>query len=147
MGPVFYCPGHSYNTISSCALKYYFVFQRIAYEPLEHCVFFEPQRCSWIYPYHNWNNLDHLQIKIVKVKPERNRNIVAPSICGLLKRNLSQRINQNFVSVSITGLIQISRKGLITGLPTNISDLEEPCHICIFTKSTKMNRGLTIDVS
>ena len=51
VGPVYYCPGHPSNTISSCALKFYFGFINITSEPLEHCDFFEPQGRSWRSPY------------------------------------------------------------------------------------------------
>ena len=38
-------------------------------------------------------------------------------------------------------------KGLMEGLPSNLSDLEEPCPICLLTKATKIPRGPTTDVS
>ena len=41
--PVYYCPGHPSNTISSGALKFYVGFQKVASEPLEHRDFFEPE--------------------------------------------------------------------------------------------------------
>ena len=43
VGPVYYCPGHTSNTISSCALKFYIGFEKVTSEPLEHCEFFDPQ--------------------------------------------------------------------------------------------------------
>ena len=42
VGPVYYCPGQSSNTISSGALKFYVVFQKFMPEPLEHCDFVSP---------------------------------------------------------------------------------------------------------
>ena len=45
--PVYYFPGHLYNTISLGALKFYVGFQKVAYEPLENCDFFDPQDYSW----------------------------------------------------------------------------------------------------
>ena len=44
--PVYYCPGHPPNTISSGALKFYAVFQKFTYKPLDNCDFVEPQGCS-----------------------------------------------------------------------------------------------------
>ena len=37
--PVYYCPGHPSNTISSGALKFYVGFQKVTSEPLEHLNF------------------------------------------------------------------------------------------------------------
>ena len=34
VGPVYYCPGHPSNTISSCALKLYIGFKKVTSEPL-----------------------------------------------------------------------------------------------------------------
>ena len=41
----------------------------------------------------------------------------------------------------------MARKGLMEGLPKNISDLEEPCRIFLLTKATQITRGPTTDVS
>ena len=38
-------------------------------------------------------------------------------------------------------------KGLVKGLPNNQPDFEEPLPIFLLTKSNKIPRGLTIDVS
>ena len=51
VGPVYYCPGHPSNTISSGALKFYVIFQKVTYEPLENCDFVDSQGRSWISPY------------------------------------------------------------------------------------------------
>ena len=40
----------------------------------------------------------------------------------------------------------MSRKGLLEGLPENLSELEEPCTICLLNKATKIPRGPTTDV-
>ena len=40
----------------------------------------------------------------------------------------------------------MTRKVLMEGLPANIPDLEQPCHICLLTKE-KITRGPTTDVS
>ena len=79
MGPVYYCPGHPYNTISSGAFKFYVGFQKVTYEPLEHYDFVEPQGRSWRSPHQTQKNLDYIQIKIVKVNPQRYINIVVPT--------------------------------------------------------------------
>ena len=60
--PVYYFPGHSTNTISSVALKFYVGSQKVASEPLEHCGFFDLQGCSWRSPYQTQNNLNYFQI-------------------------------------------------------------------------------------
>ena len=41
--PVYYFPGHPSNTILSGALKFYVGFQKVTYEPLEHCDSVEPK--------------------------------------------------------------------------------------------------------
>ena len=51
VGPVYYCPVHSSNTISSSYLQFYVGFKNIMFRPLEHCYFvnleqFEPS-LSW----------------------------------------------------------------------------------------------------
>ena len=47
VGPVYYCPVHPFNTISSGALNFYIDFKNVASEPLEHCDFVDPQGSSW----------------------------------------------------------------------------------------------------
>ena len=79
----YYFPGHPSNIISSVALKFYVGFQDVTFEPLEHCDFIDPQARSWRSPYKTQNNLDYIQIEIVKVNPQRNRNIFVPTICAL----------------------------------------------------------------
>ena len=117
VGPVYYCPGHPYNTISSGALKFYIGFKKVTSGPLEHCEFVDPQGCSWRSLYQTRNNLDYLQLEIVKINPHRDKNIVVPTICGLSKQTHSQLIHQSFGHVSITRLKQMTIKGLIKGLP------------------------------
>ena len=51
VGPVYYCPGHPYNTISSSVLKCYVSFKKVTSEPLENCDFVYPQVHSWRSPY------------------------------------------------------------------------------------------------
>ena len=41
----------------------------------------------------------------------------------------------------------MERKRLLEGIPKHIPDLKNPCPVCLLTKATKINRGLTIDVS
>ena len=86
MRPVYYCPGHPSNTISSGALKFYVGFQNVTSEPLEYCYFVDPQDSYFISPYQTQNNIDYLQIEIVKVNPHRNKNIVVPTFCALSKQ-------------------------------------------------------------
>ena len=83
----------------------------------------------------------------MKVKPQRNRNIVVPTVYYLSKQNIYQIIHQRFGRVSIFRLKLIAIKVLMKGLPKNILDLEEPCPLFILTKATKISRGLIIDVS
>ena len=47
VGPFYYHPGQPTNTISSGALKFCVVYQKVTYEPLEHCDFVDPQGRSW----------------------------------------------------------------------------------------------------
>ena len=51
VGPVYYCPGHPSNTISSGALKFYIGFKKFKSDPHEHCDFVDPQGHSWRSPY------------------------------------------------------------------------------------------------
>ena len=74
VGPVYYCPGHPSNTISSESLKFYIGFKKVTSEPLEHCDFVDPQGCSWRSPYQTRNNLEYLQLKMFKINPHRDKN-------------------------------------------------------------------------
>ena len=102
---------------------------------------------SWISPYQTQNNLDYFQLEIFKINPHRDKNLVVPTFCGISKQNLSQLIHQRFVHAYITRLELMSIKGLMEGLPENISELEDPCLIYILTKETKILRGPTTNVS
>ena len=88
VGPVYYFPGHPLNTISSGALKFYVGFQKVNSEPLEYFDFVDPQSCSRISSYQTQNNLYYIQIDIVKVTPQRHRNIVVPTVY-LIKTSIS----------------------------------------------------------
>ena len=123
VGPVYYCPGQPSNTISSGALKFYIGFKKVTSEPLEHCDFVDPQGNYWRSPYQTRNNLDHLQLEIVKINPHRDKNIVVPTICGLSKQTLPQLIHQMFGHISITQIKRMARKGLMEGLPKNLPEL------------------------
>ena len=133
VGPVYYCPRHSPNTISPVALNVYVGSQKVASEPLEYCDFFDLHGCSWVSHEHTHNNLYYLQIYLVKVNPQRNRNIF-PSVCSLSKQILSQLIHQRFGHVSIARPQSMARQWLMESLPTNIPDLEEPFPIYLLTK-------------
>ena len=104
VGPVYYCPNHPSNTISLGVLNFYVSFQKVAYKPLEHCNFVYPQGCYCISPYHTKQYIDYLQIEVVKVNPQRNRNIVAPTFFALSKQNLSHLIHQVFGHVYVFGI-------------------------------------------
>ena len=78
----YYFTGCPSNTISSGALKFYVLFQKVMSEPLEHCDFVVPQG-FFRSPYQTQNNLGYLQIKIFKVKSHRDINIVVPTFCAL----------------------------------------------------------------
>ena len=62
VGPVYYCPSHPSNTISSGALKFYICFLKVTSEPLEHCDFVDTQGRSWRSTYQTHNNLEYLQL-------------------------------------------------------------------------------------
>ena len=99
-----------------------FVLQNVSSEPIEHCDFVDPQGHFGRPPYQTRNNLDYLQIEMIKVNPQRNRNIVVPTLVVISKYNLSQIIHQSFVHVSINRLIRMTRKGLMKGFPKHIPD-------------------------
>ena len=126
METVYYCPGHSYNTISLGALKSYVDFQKFTSEPLENCDFVGPQVCSLRSPYRTRINLHYFQIEVRKYNPTRKIYIVVPTICSLSKYNLSQPTYESFGHFSISRLIQIPKKGIMKVLPMNSSDLENP---------------------
>ena len=128
-------------------LKFYIGFKIVTSEPLQHCDFVDPQCCSWRSHCQTRNNLDYLQLEIVKINPHRDKNLVVPTVCGFSNQTRSQLIHQRFGHVSITRLKRMARKGLMEGLPENFPELEEPCPICLLTKETKISRGPTTDVS
>ena len=117
-------------------------FKKVTSEPLEHCDFVDPQGPSWWSPYKTCNNLDYLQIEVVKINPHREKNLVVPTVCGFSKQTISQLIHQRFGHVYITGLKRMAIKGLMEGPPENLPELEDPCPICLLTNSTKIPRGL-----
>ena len=124
VGPVYYFPNHSTNTISPVSLNFNIGSQKVASEPLKHCDFVDLHCCAWRSPYQTKNNLNYLQIEIVKFNPQRNRNICVPTIYAISKKNPSQPIHQCFGRVSISSVNLMSIKGLAEGLPTHIPDLE-----------------------
>ena len=63
------------------------VFQKVTSEPLEHFDFVETQGHSWRSLYQTQNNSDYLQIKIFIFKPQRDSDIVVPTICALSKQS------------------------------------------------------------
>ena len=102
VGTVYYCPGHPSNTISSGALKFYIGFKKVTYEPLEHCDFVDPQGRSWRSPYQTRNNLDYLQLKIFRINPHRDKDLVVPTVCGLSKKlSINRCINILVTSLSL----------------------------------------------
>ena len=72
-GPVYYCIGHPFNTISSSSLKFYIGFQKVTSEPIEHFVFFYPQGHSWRSPNQNQNNLDNIQMEFCQSQPSKKQ--------------------------------------------------------------------------
>ena len=101
-GPVYYFPGHSSNTISSGALKFYIIILKVASEPLEHCEFFDPQSGSCKSPYQTQNNLDYLQLKIFKVNPHRDKKYCCTNCLWNFKKiSLNLFINVLVMSLSL----------------------------------------------
>ena len=117
--PVNYCTVHRYNTISLVPLKCYVSFHKFASEPLGNCDYVDSQARSWISPYQTRKNLDYSQIEIFNVNPQRNKNIMVPTMYVLSKQNISQIINQIFGHVLITRLRRMARKIITKGLSTN----------------------------
>ena len=75
--PVYYCTCHPSNTISSVALKFYIGFKKVKSEPLAHCDFVDPQVGSWRSLHQTRNNLDYLQLEIVKINPQETRILLS----------------------------------------------------------------------
>ena len=109
--------------------------------------FFYPQGHYWRSPYKTQNNLNYLEFKIVIVNTHIDKNIFVTTVCAVSKHNISQLIYQHFGRFYTAKLKWMARKVLTKGFPTNLPDLEEPCHICLLTKATKNPRGPNIDVS
>ena len=86
----------------------------------------DPQGNSWRSPYQTKKKLDYPQIKIVKVNPKRNKDIVVSTVCVSSKNNLSQRIHQCFGHALITSLSTMVIKVLMQGITKNLPDVEEP---------------------
>ena len=126
VGPVYYCPGHSSNTISLGALKSYVDFQKVTYEPLEHCDFVYPQGCYWRSTHQTQNNLYYLQIKIIKYNLKRNKNILVPTVWALSKLNLYHLVHNIVGRVSITRLRRMAKTLLMKGLPKQSMTWKSP---------------------
>ena len=107
MVPVYYCPGHPSNTISSGALKLYVGFQKVMPDPLEHCYFVDPQGRSWRSTYQTYKKLNYLQIENFKVNLHRNRNIFVPAVCAFKKKIYLSL----FISVFVVYLLLDLKKG------------------------------------
>ena len=120
--PVYYCPGLPSNTISPGALKWRVGFKKVMYEPLEKIYFVDPQGNSWRSPYRTQNNLDYLQIYIVRFDPQRNRNVVVPIFCVISKQNISQLIHQCSIHVYINRLQIMASKVITKVIPINIPE-------------------------
>ena len=101
MGPVYYCPVHPYNTISSGALNFYVVFQNIISEPLDHCDYVVPQVVLGDHPTILKTILTIFKSKFVKVNPHRVRHIIVPTVCAISKQNLYQIIHQRIGHIYI----------------------------------------------
>ena len=80
VGPVYCCPSHPSNNIASGALKFYFFIFKVTSGYLEHCEFFDPKGSSWRSPYQTHNILDYLQLEIVNINPDRDRNVFLPTV-------------------------------------------------------------------
>ena len=111
VGPVYWCPGHLYSTISLVALKNYLGFKNFTPEPLKYCDLVDPQGHYWNPPYSTCNNLDCLQIEFVKLNSTRNKYNMVPTSNGLSKNNIFQRIHKQLVKYLLTH----SNKCLIKG--------------------------------
>ena len=72
---------------------------------------------------------------------------MVPNECYLSKHNIYHLIHQHFGHVSSARLKQTARKVLMKGLPTNLPDLKDTYPIYILTKSDKIPRGQSINVS
>ena len=117
------------------------------YEPLEHYDFVDPQGLSWRPPYQTQNNSEYLQPDIVKANPQRNIDIVVPTICVLYNNNIYKLIYQQIGHVSITTLQRMVSKGHMEVLLTNLPHLEESLPIRLLNKATKIPIDTNIDVS
>ena len=82
VGPVYYFPGQTSNTISLGDLKCYVCFKNVTYEPLEYCGFVDPQGRYWGPPYQTQNNVYYLQIKNFKFKTHINSKFFVPAGFG-----------------------------------------------------------------
>ena len=92
-------------------------------------------------------NLKYIQIENFNVEPQRDSNIVVPTVCALLKNNIVHIIHHIFGRIYFTRLKRISRKKSMEGLPENLPELEEHRLIFLLNKANKIPRVQTADVS
>ena len=83
MGPVYYCPGHPSNTISSGALKFMLVFKRLRMKLLNIVTLFTLKVVLGYHINRIKTILTIFKSKISKVNPQINRNIFVPTVCAL----------------------------------------------------------------
>ena len=95
------------------------------FEPFEHCYLVDPQGCYCrspcqtqkyqLYSNQKWSN------------PTLKETVTILSQLSVqFQNNISQLIHKSFGHISINRLKQMTRKGIMEGLPENIPDLEEP---------------------
>ena len=101
MGPSYSCTGHPSNTISSGALKFYARFKRVTYKPIENCDFVDPHDRSWRSPYQTQNNLECLQIEMIK-STFKDTEIILSQISVQFQNKISLRL---FISVLVMSLL------------------------------------------
>ena len=98
VGPVYYCPGHPSDTISSDALKFYVGFLKVTSKPLEHCEFVDPQGCSWKSPYQTQKGLHYLLIEIFKGQPSQRQEYFCPKCLWTFKAKSLSTYSSTFWS-------------------------------------------------
>ena len=93
------------------------------------------------------NNLECLQIGVVKSNPYHIKEVVTPNVCGISNQTISQLVNQHCGRVCIPWLHRMSMKVLMEVLPTKLPNLEEPCEIYLLIMATIITRAPKSNIS
>ena len=80
------------------------------------------------------NGLDYISVSVITPTLQQNSKSIVPTACQA--RSLSpQLIHQKCGHFFHARIVDLAKRKLVEGIPTNIPKLETPCPICLATKS------------